>query len=134
MPLNESLTQYPTAYGNTTDSNSNQYIYTTVNANSYEQNSFNQKKFEPSTFGDSVILVAPIFFVLTTAGIVFYRFKRVKPVSLPCKNCKYYDSNNYLKCAVNPVDVMTEKSKDCRDHTSQERKLSWSWKGFNKRG
>ncbi|BAZ17392.1 hypothetical protein NIES4071_92700 [Calothrix sp. NIES-4071] len=133
MPLNESLRQYPTAYGNTTYSNSNQDIYTSVNANTYERDSFNQKKLEPSTLSDSIILFAPVLFVLTTVGIVFYRFKQVKTVSLPCKKCKYYDSNNYLKCAVNPAEVMTEKSKDCRDYTAQERKFSWSWKGFNKR-
>lgn len=132
MPLNENLRQYPTYEGNITDSSSNTDTHVTVDANSYDSSNANQKQFEPS-LGDTVILVTPILFVLTTVGVVFYRLKQVKTVTLPCKNCQYYNSNNYLKCAVNPAEVLTEKAKDCRDYTSQPRKFSWSWKGFNKR-
>ncbi|MEB3179734.1 MAG: hypothetical protein VKL59_11965 [Nostocaceae cyanobacterium] len=35
---------------------------------------------------------------------------------LPCKNCKYFCNNNYLKCAVQPDLVMTEQASDCSDY------------------
>jgi hypothetical protein len=134
MPLNKSLRQYPIREGNVTYSNSsNQDTRITINV-PHDKSNLNQTKFDPSTLVDGVILVTPVLFLFTTVGVIFYRFKQVKPVSLPCKNCKYYDSNNYLKCAVNPAEVLTEKAKDCRDYSSQVRKFPWySWKGFYKR-
>jgi hypothetical protein len=133
MPLNENLQKYPIREANAIDSNNISGIYTIADATSSNNSNVNQKQFNPLTFNDSVILITPILFVLTTAGIILYRLKQVKTVSFPCKNCKFYNSNNYLRCAVNPAEVLTEKAKDCRDYTSQDRRFSWYWKGFNKR-
>ena len=34
-----------------------------------------------------------------------------------CDGCKYFNNNNYLKCALQPKTVMTEQSIDCRDYS-----------------
>jgi len=36
---------------------------------------------------------------------------------LPCQNCEFFCSNNYLKCAVQPSMVMTEAAKNCSDYS-----------------
>jgi hypothetical protein len=36
---------------------------------------------------------------------------------LPCQNCEFFCSNNYLKCAVQPLMVMTEAAKNCSDYS-----------------
>jgi hypothetical protein len=44
-------------------------------------------------------------------------FLKTKPLSkLPCQNCKYFSSNYYMRCAVNPSLVMTKEAKDCSDY------------------
>lgn len=43
---------------------------------------------------------------------------------LPCQNCEYFCSNNYLKCAVQPSMVMTEAAKNCPDYSPQNSKSS----------
>lgn len=35
---------------------------------------------------------------------------------LPCQNCEFFCTNNYLKCAVQPSMVMTEAAKNCSDY------------------
>lgn len=34
---------------------------------------------------------------------------------VPCKNCRYYSNNFYLKCAVRPSDALTDRAADCSD-------------------
>lgn len=41
---------------------------------------------------------------------------------IPCTNCQYFNSNIYLKCAVQPSLVMSEKAKDCTDYQPVEKK------------
>lgn len=36
-------------------------------------------------------------------------------VRVPCKNCRFFSSNLYLKCAVRPSDALTERAIDCAD-------------------
>ncbi len=43
---------------------------------------------------------------------------------VPCKNCKYYSSNHYLKCAVQPSIVMTEEAKNCSEYLPNKSKMS----------
>jgi hypothetical protein len=72
------------------------------------------------------------------AGIVFFLMlsklrtvvdnKIVFPVKnlnkLPCQNCDFFCSNNYLKCAVQPSMVMTEAAKNCSDYSPNNSKSS----------
>lgn len=43
---------------------------------------------------------------------------------LPCQNCDFFCSNNYLKCAVQPSMVMTEAAKNCSDYSPKNSKSS----------
>ncbi|MEA5616777.1 hypothetical protein VB711_02835 [Cronbergia sp. UHCC 0137] len=35
---------------------------------------------------------------------------------VPCKNCKFFSNNHYLKCAVKPDIVMTEEAINCSEY------------------
>lgn len=61
------------------------------------------------------------FFVMLSKLRSVVDNKRVLPTNnshkLPCQNCEFFCSNNYLKCAVQPAIVMTEEAKDCSDYS-----------------
>lgn len=38
--------------------------------------------------------------------------------SSPCKNCRFFQSNTFLNCAVHPTRVLTEAAYDCPDYSS----------------
>ncbi|MDZ8187083.1 MAG: hypothetical protein RMX96_19825 [Nostoc sp. ChiSLP02] len=40
----------------------------------------------------------------------------------PCRNCKFFDDNNYIKCAVKPSVVLTKQARDCPEYQSADRK------------
>ncbi|MGV2829079.1 hypothetical protein [Myxosarcina sp. GI1(2024)] len=37
---------------------------------------------------------------------------------IPCSKCAYFTGDYRLKCAVNPIDAMSEAAIDCRDFTA----------------
>ena len=37
----------------------------------------------------------------------------------PCGNCRYFSNETLLKCAVHPVDVMTEVAQNCLDFETE---------------
>ncbi|MCC5636805.1 hypothetical protein LC593_13210 [Nostoc sp. CHAB 5844] len=43
---------------------------------------------------------------------------------VPCKNCRFYSNNHYLKCAVQPSIVMTDEAKNCSEFSDKKDKLS----------
>ncbi|GAX38516.1 hypothetical protein [Nodularia sp. NIES-3585] len=43
---------------------------------------------------------------------------------VPCKNCRFYSNNHYLKCAVQPSLVLTEEAKDCPEYLPKNGKIS----------
>ncbi|MDB9539865.1 hypothetical protein [Anabaenopsis arnoldii] len=43
---------------------------------------------------------------------------------VPCKNCRFYSNNHYLKCAVKPSIVMSEEAKDCSEYSPKNGKFS----------
>ncbi|AHJ28939.1 hypothetical protein PN465_11540 [Nodularia spumigena CS-584] len=43
---------------------------------------------------------------------------------VPCKNCRFYSNNHYLKCAVQPSIVLTEEAKDCPEYSPKNGKFS----------
>ncbi|HAX77859.1 MAG TPA: hypothetical protein DCY88_18970 [Cyanobacteria bacterium UBA11372] len=44
----------------------------------------------------------------------FFNFDRFNKV--PCRNCRYFTGNFYLKCAVRPSEVLTKKAINCSDY------------------
>ncbi|WP_414563991.1 MULTISPECIES: hypothetical protein [unclassified Anabaena] len=43
---------------------------------------------------------------------------------VPCRNCRFYSNNHYLKCAVEPSLVLTEQAKDCSEYAPKNGKFS----------
>ncbi|HYW22352.1 MAG TPA: hypothetical protein VE956_24185 [Nodularia sp. (in: cyanobacteria)] len=42
---------------------------------------------------------------------------------VPCKNCRFYSNNHYLKCAIKPSQVLTEEAKDCSEYSPRNGKF-----------
>jgi hypothetical protein len=42
---------------------------------------------------------------------------------VPCRNCRFYSNNHYLKCAVEPSLVLTEQAKDCSEYAPKNGKF-----------
>lgn len=42
---------------------------------------------------------------------------------VPCKNCKFFANNHYLKCAVKPDIVLTEEAINCAEYCPKKSKL-----------
>ncbi len=38
---------------------------------------------------------------------------------IPCMNCRFFDSNRYLKCAVHPSTALTRQAVNCSDYWPQ---------------
>lgn len=81
-------------------------------------------------------LLAPIGFVAVVWIIVFlmhlnfWKTIRNKIVTvkrihqqIPCTNCQYFCNNAYLKCAVNPAQVLTKQASECSDYRPVEDKV-----------
>lgn len=41
---------------------------------------------------------------------------------VPCKNCRFFSNNHYLKCAVKPDVVMTEEAINCSEYSPKRDK------------
>ncbi|OCQ94437.1 hypothetical protein BCD64_07055 [Nostoc sp. MBR 210] len=41
---------------------------------------------------------------------------------VPCKNCRFYSNNHYLKCAVQPSIVLTDEAKNCTEFSDKKDK------------
>ncbi|MBD1869309.1 hypothetical protein H6F93_15750 [Leptolyngbya sp. FACHB-671] len=80
---------------------------------------------------DAAWLLLPLWFAIVWVVLFFafsegFRFtqsrlKKLQPASqIPCKNCRFYTSSAYLKCAVNPLDAATERAIACSDFDSKQ--------------
>lgn len=43
---------------------------------------------------------------------------------LPCKKCRFFNNNHYLKCAVNPKIVLTEEAINCCEFAAKKEKFT----------
>lgn len=77
-------------------------------------------------FGSNLVWLLPVWgaivwlLLFCTASeawkLLRHNVATVKPGQrVPCKNCRYFSSNFYLKCAVRPSDALTERAVDCSD-------------------
>ncbi len=58
-----------------------------------------------------------LFKVFQKLGAVKVRGLSIFPVSqIPCRNCKFFANNQYLKCAVHPSTVLTKQAANCSDY------------------
>ncbi|MEL6491249.1 MAG: hypothetical protein AAFV85_09210 [Cyanobacteria bacterium J06634_6] len=69
------------------------------------------------------VVLGPLIFF---ASIVAYGVKRIAVLfceyrerrylrSLPCGRCQYFANDEFLKCAVNPLQALTDEAHHCRD-------------------
>lgn len=69
-----------------------------------------------------------VFFIVLRKLRTFIDNKMVFTVNsvhqLPCKNCRFYSNNHYLKCAVQPSIVMTDEAKNCSEYSPKSDKLT----------
>jgi len=42
---------------------------------------------------------------------------------VPCKNCRFFSNNHYLKCAVKPDIVLTQGAVDCAEYSPKKSKF-----------
>lgn len=40
---------------------------------------------------------------------------------VPCRKCQYFSGSHYLKCAVHPNEVLTNKAINCSDYCPQDK-------------
>ncbi|NJO94631.1 MAG: hypothetical protein HC820_10430 [Hydrococcus sp. RM1_1_31] len=73
-----------------------------------------------------------IFFctILFLILIRTWRLRRGKLIAIapnfsqvPCKKCRFFSSNPYLRCAIHPSIVLTPKAVDCSDYWSEDGKF-----------
>ena len=74
-----------------------------------------------------VLLVAICFFIMAYS-VAFPRLTGLwkairnrkaiikRSEQIPCSNCRFFENNLYLKCAVHPYTVLSEKAIDCSDY------------------
>ncbi len=83
---------------------------------------------------DAAIVMIPLCFVAVWAAVVcvISNTWKVSPKAVegsksiaqsPCKKCRFFNSNPYIKCAVNPSLAMTTAAKDCTDYQPREGRL-----------
>lgn len=68
---------------------------------------------------------AVLYFMLSKIGMaardeIAVNIKRLHQA--PCKKCQFYSNNHYLKCAIHPSTVLTEKAIGCSDYCPQNSK------------
>lgn len=84
---------------------------------------------------DAALLLIPLGFVAIWAAVVCIisdswklnrkDMTRSKSIAqLPCKKCRFFTNNPYLKCAVNPHVAMTKAATECQDYLPRERKVT----------
>ena len=56
--------------------------------------------------------------VIKIKGVSIFSFFQT-----PCRNCKFYNRNLYLRCAVHPSLVLTKKAHNCIDYYDNQQDL-----------
>ena len=69
----------------------------------------------------SILLFCSIIFSTVaiynyTSKIIQLSFYPKSEYKFPCYHCQYFNSNDYIQCAVNPELVLTSRAVNCRDH------------------
>jgi hypothetical protein len=82
-------------------------------------------------------MIGSLVILSTIGGLIYaYSFKRQQHsfrVKLPhkviCSRCQYFNNNHFIKCAINPVVVLTKQAVDCIDYNPKiETKKIEKWR------
>ncbi len=111
----------------------NQTFYRLKQRESIEENVQKQEVSQWLSISDIAISLSPLGFVIVWAVFLLILQKirsaleekmslTVNGVSqVPCKNCKFFSNNHYLKCAVKPDIVLTEAAIDCSEYCPKKK-------------
>jgi hypothetical protein len=89
---------------------------------SIQSNEHHFKGFESSI----ALTIASIALVLLLCSLKMTSFKTVRKRTasvrssspkIPCYNCRFFDNNPHLKCAIQPSLVLSEEAFNCPDYT-----------------
>ncbi|RCJ23176.1 hypothetical protein A6S26_01055 [Nostoc sp. ATCC 43529] len=87
------------------------------------------------TIPDMAISLSPLGFIIGWVVFLlvlqkirsFLDRKMVFPTNslhkVPCKNCRFYSNNNYIKCAVKPSIVLTEEAMNCPEYSPSNKRF-----------
>ncbi len=76
---------------------------------------------------DTVSLILMSFVIISSIAAAIYACipKVIQPSfrpkmndKVPCDRCQYFSHNPYVKCALHPDTVLTDRAVDCRDYHS----------------
>lgn len=78
------------------------------------------------------LAIIPVAFVITLAFIFIKQIKYRKNLytqvvsfkrfsTIPCRKCQFFDNNQHLPCAVQPVLVLSEEALNCGDYAPKSR-------------
>lgn len=89
------------------------------------QNYVNQPKISDIP-ASSLYIIPTAFFTFWLMYLIFstdilkfakHKFSLIKHLEqVPCKNCRYFTNNPYLRCAVNPSLALTSEAINCSDY------------------
>lgn len=92
----------------------------------------NVTKPQVETTPQVALVLVPISFIIVWASVVFIvanvckvaRGKNgranINPFKqVPCKNCRFFNNNHHLKCAVHPSTALTKEALNCSDYWPQ---------------
>jgi hypothetical protein len=83
------------------------------------------------------LFIIPLCFVIIWAIATFPFFRELSKSSprgklflqasrIPCRNCRFYSKNSYLKCAVHPTTAATDEAMNCSDFCMKENDINHS--------
>lgn len=87
------------------------------------------------TIPDMAISLSPLGFIIGWVVFLlmlqkirsFLNYKMVFPINsshkVPCKNCRFYSNNNYIKCAVKPSIVLTDEAMNCSEYSPNNKRF-----------
>jgi hypothetical protein len=99
---------------------------------SLERNSPPSDRSDGFTIIGGAAILLPLCFILVWAIASIAMFRglpkaiRKKPLELnrpqkvPCRSCRFFSSNPYLKCAIHPTSVLTDRAIDCSDFHARD--------------
>ena len=102
-----------------------QNLVTTTN---FHHHNKTEVKPDSGLTSDLVIFLLPISFIIGWAGL-FLMLSKMRRVALDkiivntnplhkvrCRNCQFFSTDRYLKCAVQPSIVLTKQAENCPDY------------------
>ena len=73
------------------------------------------------------LIVLATIAVAIFAGIPHYKRRSLTakpPPGMMCRRCEYFSDNHFVKCALHPTTVLTERASDCHD-CQLKREAEW---------